>query len=395
MPHDSPHRYYVTKGGLLFLALAVFVYVGAFNTDINLLSLICATMTCLFAVSFVAPYFTLRGLTARRAAPAEAYAREPMRMAFRVRNPRTNASRSVTAEDVVLRGGRVVLRPRAWGARVNGQGEATLAYRMELPARGVYALRGPSLSSGFPFGLAGGYRPCAEEQELAVYPARGRLKKNLNVALSRSRSLVGSVARRAMGEEEFRSLREYVAGDNPRRIHWRTTARQGSPYVREMEWAQESSLLILVDTAAAPDDHEALGRLELGLCFAAEVARQVVREGGIVRLAAYGPDLVVTAPVGDAHDTRIILEAMARFAPAPDKTLGQLAGEKRVGFEAAGRRLVVALTAEAGRQARQRGGSGAVEVYVAGSRRFMDTFELTPPPPAAAGVFRVEGGAAP
>ncbi|HRU07683.1 MAG TPA: hypothetical protein P5137_18120, partial [Candidatus Brocadiia bacterium] len=111
MPHESSHRYYLTKGGLLFLALTVFVYIGAFNTDINLLALICATMACLFAVSFVAPYFVLRGLTARRAAPAEAYAREPMRMAFRVRNPRANASRSVMAEDVVLRGGRVILRP--------------------------------------------------------------------------------------------------------------------------------------------------------------------------------------------------------------------------------------------------------------------------------------------
>jgi len=40
-------------------------------------------------------------------------------------------------------------------------------------------------------------------------------------------------------------VREYKIGDEPRRIHWRSTARLGKPMVREQE-GQRSSVVVLV-----------------------------------------------------------------------------------------------------------------------------------------------------
>lgn len=388
---DATHRYHMTKGGLLFLALTGFVYVGAFNSDINLLVLICATMLSFMAVSFFMPVFVLRGLTVRRALPPDVYADEPFRIALRVRNPRSNRARSVAALDEIRRGKRVLLRPRAWIACVNGQGEAGMSYCAQLPKRGAYLCKGPTLRTGFPFGLAGGSRTVAGDQELLVFPARGRLKKNISVVLHRTRSLVGASARRSMGEEEFRSLREFIPGDNPRRIHWRTTARLGEPYVREMEWARESSLLIMVDTRAAEEDEDRAARLDQALSFSAEVARRVVADGGIVRFAAYAPELVVVDAISEPRELRDMLTAMARLRPAPGRSLSELVGEKRVGFHVAGRRLAVFLDGDSEAGFRQRFRGSFLQAYVVGTHAFNAIFELTLQEPSDA-VFRVEAG---
>ncbi len=50
--------------------------------------------------------------------------------------------------------------------------------------------------------------------------------------------------------EDFYALRDYTVGDDPRRIHWRSTARLGRPMVREGEIARQNQLSVLLDTRA-------------------------------------------------------------------------------------------------------------------------------------------------
>lgn len=386
----SGYRFRFTKGGLFFLLLSAFVFMGAYNTDVNLLMLICATMLTFFGVSLAAPFRVLRKLRVRRARPAEAYAGEPFKVRLRVGNPRWFAARSIAAEDAILMGGVTVLRPRSWLDRAPGRRESTMSYLAQLPRRGVYTCRGPTLSTRFPFGLHGGARVWSDEEELLVFPPRGRLRAGMTLRVGRSRFPVGSTLRRGAGEEEFRSLREFAAGDNPRRIHWRTTARLGKPYVREMEWTRESSLLIMVDTSAPDDATDGLDRLDAALSFAVEVTRRVIQAGGVVRFAAYGPEPVVVDRVVEFRQLRSLLEAMARLAPAPERSVAQLVAEKDVGFARSGGRLAVLLDSRAEAALRRKLGSAAIETYVVGSPAFSDLFELTRPGEAE-GVFRAAG----
>lgn len=58
---------------------------------------------------------------------------------------------------------------------------------------------------------------------------------------------------------EFESLREYVIGDEPRRIDWRATARRGRPIVRNHRHEESRTILLAVDRsrlmgARAPHD---------------------------------------------------------------------------------------------------------------------------------------------
>jgi len=52
------------------------------------------------------------------------------------------------------------------------------------------------------------------------------------------------------GTVTFAALREYVIGDDPRRIHWRSTARTGSLMVREHVDTTEPTTTIVLDTRA-------------------------------------------------------------------------------------------------------------------------------------------------
>ncbi len=57
----------------------------------------------------------------------------------------------------------------------------------------------------------------------------------------------------------FVSMREYVAGDDPRMIHWPTTARTGTLMVREHVEVRRPEFTVVLDTAPSvgtPDDFE-------------------------------------------------------------------------------------------------------------------------------------------
>ena len=70
-----------------------------------------------------------------------------------------------------------------------------------------------------------------------------------------------SVLRRATSDpmSGFVSMREYVAGDDPRMIHWPTTARTGTLMVREHVEVRRPEFTVVLDTAGSvgtPDDFE-------------------------------------------------------------------------------------------------------------------------------------------
>jgi uncharacterized protein (DUF58 family) len=59
----------------------------------------------------------------------------------------------------------------------------------------------------------------------------------------------------AVGAErgDFRSLRPYRPGDDPRDVHWRTTARRGEPIMREYDRDTAETYWIVLDDVAGDD----------------------------------------------------------------------------------------------------------------------------------------------
>ena len=85
------------------------------------------------------------------------------------------------------------------------------------------------------------------------------------------------------GSAEFRSLREYVVGDEPRHVHWKSTARTGQLMVREFTDPHRPRLLVLLDDRRAvlsPDAFEEAVEVAASLVVAAGAAGHEVRVCG-------------------------------------------------------------------------------------------------------------------
>ncbi len=105
------------------------------------------------------------------------------------------------------------------------------------------------------------------------------------------------------------NLREYRWGDDPRLIHWKSTAKSGAVMVRELE--AEAALrvrLVLEDPPVAVD----ADRLEADISCAASLAAHLIGQGSQVELTGTG--LFVPLGSGSAQ-LRRILEALALYEP--------------------------------------------------------------------------------
>ena len=112
------------------------------------------------------------------------------------------------------------------------------------------------------------------------------------------------------------SVREYAPGDSLRWIHWATTARRGTPYVRLFDGTPVGDWRIVLDL----DREVHLGSgydstLEHAVILAASIADRGIRARRVVGLAASGPRLSWLPP-GEGESQRwSILRALALAEP--------------------------------------------------------------------------------
>jgi uncharacterized protein (DUF58 family) len=101
-----------------------------------------------------------------------------------------------------------------------------------------------------------------------VNPFGPRLRAALLAGRREGRRGVGAVALRRSDGYEFSELREYVEGDDPRRIDWAATARAGNLQTRVI--LEDHALLLGVALDASPSMHVGRGRSNYDLaCDAA------------------------------------------------------------------------------------------------------------------------------
>ncbi len=128
-------------------------------------------------------------------------------------------------------------------------------------------------------------------------------------------------------------VREYLPGDNTKRIHWPTSARHGSLYVRKLEGATSGDWWIFLDL----DDRVQAGAdqkttLELGIILAASLADRGLRQRRRVGLLMYGPDLTWLPPSGEDVQRWRILRALA-LADRGTRSLGELLSLERADLD--------------------------------------------------------------
>ncbi len=317
-----------TRDGWWCLFVVIGLGVAAINTGNNLLYLLVSLLLSLIVVSGVLSEQTVRGVHVEGAEPEEIYAGRPALFAATLVNHKAwLTSYSITLELLgpdSRRDGKAGTDSTdfLYVPRLEAGGDRLVNWEQSLPHRGRYRLAGVRLTTRFPFGLfvkAG--RPILTDDVIvfpAIQPVSPEVLRDLGGA--------GDAATRRRGRgSDLYNLRVYRAGDDPRLIHWRSSAKIQALMVRELEAETTEDTRILLVGPGARD----AARLEAGLSEAASIAVHLLRAGSGVELV--GPGLAVPLGRGRGHMRRL-LTALALYQPDG----GQPDGRTAAGLDTAG-----------------------------------------------------------
>lgn len=185
---------------------------------------------------------------------------------------------------------RNVARRRSLPARIElpvGAGAADLALPSLGPgvehddifaiptSRRAVVVVGPVRSvRGDPLGLARRRVRWTEPVELYVHP---ELVSLAGASAGLLRDLEGQSTRDLSDSDlSFHALRDYVAGDDRRYIHWRTTARRGALMVKQFEDTRRTQTALALSTD--PRDYADDDEFELAVSTVASLGVQTLRE---------------------------------------------------------------------------------------------------------------------
>ncbi|MBI5852200.1 MAG: DUF58 domain-containing protein [Planctomycetes bacterium] len=113
---------------------------------------------------------------------------------------------------------------------------------------------------------------------------------------------------------EFREVREYVDGDDPRAVDWSVTARVGRPFVKEYVEERERTLLFLLDLSASSAGGFGIwSARQMAARVVACLALSAVKNDDKVGLVAFGERVEAFVPPrkGLRHVLRVVRDGLA------------------------------------------------------------------------------------
>lgn len=246
-------RVVIPREGVGFLAIMLTLAVGALMGHRNMPLLVFGMMAGPFVLNGAIVYRMLKGVSVVRRAPRRAVAGEFVAIELEVSNAKKiMASHMLEVRDRIT-GDNLKNRRRddegvVTFVRVPGKESRIGRYQAKFSARGQYTLGPLRVSSRFPMGIGERGQLFQTKSELVVHPQLGRLlpewsrqQKELSESTDRRHSRPG------LFDDEFHRIREYRSGDNPRSIHWRSTARKGELMIREFQQNRHSDSLVILD----------------------------------------------------------------------------------------------------------------------------------------------------
>ncbi len=276
----SRHRRHFPRPGLVYLLIMIVMFVGAAIGHSNMLMLVFGLMAGPFILNGWATFSMLKRIRVTRRMPAHAMAGEPFSVDVTVENhKRLLSSWLMTVRDRIANE-HERLNAQILFARVPRRGQHTGHYQLRLMQRGLYRFGPILLATRFPFGLVERGLLFDVADEILVYPRVGRLSSSW-----KRQNLTGSELsqrqqqRRGAFDDEFHRIREFRRGDNPRAIHWRTSARHNQLMVCEYRPSRDRDLLLLVDLWQPTDPRDVdVDHVELAVSLAATICVEHLRE---------------------------------------------------------------------------------------------------------------------
>ena len=193
---------------------------------------------------------------------------------------------------------------------LRGSAEHEEPFILPTYRRGVITV-GPAVSvRADPLGIVRRTQSWTEEVELIVHPRTVRLA---DTGQGFIRDLEGIASNdRSNADISFHALREYEPGDDPRHIHWLSTARSGTIMVRQFVDTRRSHLGLAIDTA--PGSYDSSEDLETAMSIAASLGCRVLADEQEVTCVV-GADRILSESRRRFLDSMAQIDVVERSAP--------------------------------------------------------------------------------
>lgn len=326
LPSLNRYRVRFPREGLIYLTIMVVLFVGSLLGRENRLMLVFAMMAGPFVINGWATFTMLQAAGVARSTPRRAMAGEMFAVEVTFTNLRPVFSAwMMLVQDEVTRDDDDVVIASVLFTHVAPRERQIGHYDARLYRRGRYRFGPISVSSRFPLGLIERARVYPAHDELLIYPRLGRLRSGWQRDLLHASELVTiPQSRSGLYDDEFHRLREYRPGDNPRAIHWRSSARRNELIMREYHQSREHNLIVVLDLWAPANPAAAdVERVEWALSLVGTLClehRRASRESSI-RLLASGRSRQTwegqtsAASLEDLFDVLAILESGSNAFP--------------------------------------------------------------------------------
>jgi uncharacterized protein (DUF58 family) len=297
--------------------MMMFLGLAAMNTQANLLFGVFGLMIGILVVSGFISRAMLRKLKIHRNLPEHGIVGETMSIGYEITNTKRHwPSFSIAMSELdgveAFDG-----PPQCYVLHIAPGMTAAVPVELIPWRRGVFELDHFQLGTSFPFGFIKRATVDRHKDSICIFPPIAEVDRQL-LALCRSADNIGeSVLPRAGGMDEFYGLREYRAGDNPRNIYWRRSARTGVLVAKEMMRVSPPRMQILVDTHLANPTPQALCEVERTIAMAASLASMAMAQELAVGICAWAGEPITIAPTRGKQHREELLTLLARLCDNP------------------------------------------------------------------------------
>ncbi len=293
-----PHkRLHVRPSGWAFIVIGLLVQLAAWNTGTNLLYLVAGCVFAFVVVGAVIPVMSLRRVRLTREVPSAVHRGEPYAITQRIEN----LNRFVPAISVRVKSASEEDGDGGYVSAVRARGKTTVRIEHVVARRGVYAFPPMSALSAFPLGLFERRVRVDDGAAITVYPRIQAVRMGMLEQMHGT----GDTPKLRRGDgDEFFSLRDYMMGDDPRKIAWKVSARVGHLIVRELEPSTSHNIVVLLDTVRPPGVDHFDDLFEEAVDLAASLAVSFLNRQYAVGLLT--PEGSEPIGEGNSHATKIL-----------------------------------------------------------------------------------------
>lgn len=311
-PPEPRRRYHFHLPGLLYIVVTVFLALGAFNSQNNLLFWSLGLAFGGLIVSGIVSGSALMGVRVQREAVVPGDARSPMHIRYVVSN--TNRFMPAFALHIEECQEATFTRPtwqdhmdkpRALAMHVGPRERVIVAAEVNATRRGPVQFTAVRVWTTFPFGITRKSVTFIDEGRAIVRPFRPPLRSSL-VDSIRGRQDSGHETESLAGAgEEFFGLREYLPGDPHRMIAWRPSARLDQLVVRTNTSPSPRRVWVVL---RLPIQGEGDEMDERAISVAASLVTMAMRQGNAVGLSIPLAGVLISPRSGARHLDRMLNE---------------------------------------------------------------------------------------